>query len=129
MGLDSSHQSGLTFFIGLYHYRNGDLPKFFDSRVKWDSCSDMISTIVDQGSCSSCWAVAATSAMSDRLCIHSPGHLQKHISAENLLACCSNCGYKCGGGYPGMAWMYWYSTGIVTGKTKNVCFSKQMFSA
>ena len=92
------------------------IPKSFDARKKWPKCEKIISTVLDQGSCASSWAVAATSAMSDRLCINSPNNtVQKHVSARNLLNCCPNCGYKCDGGYPGMAWEYWHNTGIVTG--------------
>lgn len=43
-----------------------DLPENFDSREKWSKCPS-IAEIRDQGSCGSCWAVAATAAMTDRV--------------------------------------------------------------
>ena len=60
--------------------------------------------------------MAATSVMSDRLCINSPNHsAQKHVSASDLLGCCSDCGSQCDGGYPGKPWEHWHDYGIVTG--------------
>jgi len=41
------------------------------------------------------------------------------ISANDLLACCSECGYGCGGGYLPAAWNYLTSTGVVTGGNFN----------
>lgn len=53
--------------------------------------------------------------MSDRLCIASKFKVRVNISAENLMCCCSECGYGCDGGYPEKAWDYFRYTGIVTG--------------
>jgi len=39
---------------------------------------------------------------------------------ENILTCCSYCGYGCNGGYPIMAWEYWVSSGIPTGDYNNM---------
>lgn len=53
--------------------------------------------------------------MSDRVCIHSNGTLNFHFSAEDLVSCCSSCGFGCNGGFPGAAWSYWVKKGIVSG--------------
>lgn len=37
-------------------------------------------------------AFGAVEAMTDRICIHSGGRLTPHISAEDLLSCCDQCG-------------------------------------
>ena len=37
-------------------------------------------------------AFGAVEAMTDRICIASGGKLTPHISAEDLLSCCSSCG-------------------------------------
>ncbi|XP_072379755.1 cathepsin B-like [Diabrotica undecimpunctata] len=97
------------------HSENIQVPDSFDARENWKECSDVISTVVDQSSCGSCWAVAAASAMSDRRCIVSEGKLKVPVSAENLLACCDSCGFGCEGGYMDDAWSYWHDTGISTG--------------
>lgn len=92
-----------------------DLPTNFDARTKWPQCST-IGEIRDQGSCGSCWAFGAVEAMSDRICIASGSQaLQTQISAEDLTACCSDCGDGCNGGEPSVAWQYYMTTGLVSG--------------
>jgi len=90
------------------------IPDSFDPRDKWPGCPT-IREIRDQGGCGSCWAFGAVTAMSDRLCIHSNGNSQVHVSSENLLACCYSCGFGCNGGFPGAAWSYWKTKGLVSG--------------
>jgi len=93
-----------------------DLPKSFDARVQWPACPT-IQEVRDQGACGSCWAFGAVEAMSDRYCIHN--NQQVHLSANDLTACCSSCGFGCDGGDPGSAWDYWVATGLVTGGQYN----------
>jgi cathepsin B len=64
-------------------------------------------------------AFGAVEAMTDRICIASKGANMFHISAEDLVSCCSACGYGCQGGYPESAWEYYVHTGIVTGGNYN----------
>ena len=76
----------------------------------------LLGAILDGGeSLPSCWAFGAVEAMSDRICIKSGQKDQTRVSAQNLLACCSSCGFGCDGGYPQYAWRYWKSSGICTG--------------
>ena len=93
----------------------GDIPESFDARTQWPQCPSM-QEIRDQGSCGSCWAFGAVEAISDRICIRS-GFKQPnvHISAEDLVTCCSDCGQGCEGGFPSAAWEFYNTTGIVTG--------------
>ena len=117
---------------------NQEIPENFDAREQWPDCPT-IQEIRDQGSCGSCWvdlimqyffpkyfhcvfsfqAFGAVEAMSDRICIHSKGAVNAHLSAENLVSCCYTCGFGCNGGFPGAAWSYWVKKGIVTGGNFN----------
>ena len=90
------------------------LPNEYDPRNEYPKC-ESLREIRDQSGCGSCWAFGAVEAMSDRLCILSGQTDQRRVSAENLLACCSSCGFGCDGGYPAYAWRYWKSTGLPTG--------------
>jgi len=94
------------------------IPESFDSRDNWPDCPT-IKEIRDQGNCGSCWAFGAVEAISDRICIASNGAQQFHLSAEDMVDCCSSCGFGCNGGYPESAWEYWVRTGIVTGGNWN----------
>ncbi|CAH0548114.1 unnamed protein product [Brassicogethes aeneus] len=92
------------------------LPENFDARQQWPHCPT-IQEIRDQGSCGSCWAFGAVEAMSDRICIHSNGKTNVHISSDDLVSCCYTCGMGCNGGFPGAAWHYWVRKGLVSGGT------------
>ncbi|KAF9815355.1 hypothetical protein SFRURICE_011507 [Spodoptera frugiperda] len=94
------------------------LPESFDPRDKWPNCPSL-NEIRDQGSCDSCWALAAVEAMTDRYCIYSDGKQHFHFSAQDLLTCCGHCGAGCNGGYLTEAWNYWQNYGIVSGGNYN----------
>uniref|UniRef100_A0A8C9PU20 Cathepsin B n=1 Tax=Spermophilus dauricus TaxID=99837 RepID=A0A8C9PU20_SPEDA len=92
-----------------------NLPESFDAREQWPDCPT-IKEIRDQGSCGSCWAFGAVEAMSDRICIHTNGHVNVEVSAEDMLTCCGGqCGDGCNGGYPSGAWNFWTKKGLVSG--------------
>jgi len=101
------------------HREDVEIPETFDARANWPECENVISTIVDQSSCGSCWAVSAASAMSDRRCIASKGSLVIPVSAEDVMSCCGLCGFGCGGGFVDAPWDYWGTNGIVTGGLYN----------
>ena len=107
------------------------LPTSFDSRIKWPGC---ISSVPDQGTCGSCWAVSSASIMSDRLCIerrdilHEDNATNVPLSALQITACDSTGGFfapnwlknkGCQGGAPWAAFEYGEKTkvgGMVTEK-------------
>ena len=62
-------------------------------------------------------------AASDRICVASKGVLQPRISSENMVSCCTECGYGCNGGYPIDAWRYLAETGVPTGGLYNPVFA------
>ena len=90
------------------------LPDEYDPRKVFPKC-ESLKEVRDQANCGSCWAFGAVEAMSDRVCIQSGQTDQRRVSAQNMLTCCSSCGFGCSGGYPAYAWRYWQSTGLPTG--------------
>lgn len=91
-----------------------ELPDNFDAREQWPECPTL-RDVRDQSACGSCWAFGATEAISDRICIQSKGSVVVRISADDLLSCCSSCGFGCDGGEPINAWEYWVHHGLVSG--------------
>jgi cathepsin B len=71
------------------------LPRHFDARKEWAECKGLIGTVRDQGKCGSCWAVAATEVMNDRVCI-AHGKTEE-LSPQYALSCYS-AGAGCEGG-------------------------------
>ncbi|WKX88435.1 hypothetical protein Q1695_008234 [Nippostrongylus brasiliensis] len=104
-------------------YSNISIPDRFDAREQWPECPSL-RYIRDQSNCGSCWAVSSAEAMSDRLCISTKGQKTVELSADELVSCCSYCGYGCDGGWPIYAWQYFAENGLVTGGNygvKNAC--------
>ena len=64
-----------------------DAPTSFDAREAYYGC---ITSIRNQGSCGSCWAFAATSALADRLCIYSKRSIDVILSPQQLVSCDSS---------------------------------------
>ena len=91
-----------------------DLPKEFDAAEEWPECPSL-KEIRDQSTCGSCWAFGAAEAATDRLCIASKGKHQERLSDEDLLTCCTSCGFGCNGGWSEVAWDYIKNTGLSTG--------------
>jgi len=118
LGVPLSYLSKPSTLPAFVHSEVADIPDEFDARTQWPNCPT-IGEVRDQGSCGSCWAFGAVEAMSDRICIGSAGKSNAHISAEDLVDCCSSCGFGCDGGFPESAWEYWQHTGIVTGGNYN----------
>jgi hypothetical protein len=55
--------------------------------------------------------------LSDRLCIESNGSRTNRLSAEDLLACCSECATQqngCGEGVVQKVFQFWMGQGIVS---------------
>jgi cathepsin B len=118
MGVRPEYFEQHKFLTPIKHEIPTALPDNFDARDQWPNCPT-IKEVRDQGSCGSCWAFGAVEAMSDRVCIASSGAQNVHISAEDLVACCDECGFGCDGGFPQTAWSYYKSDGLVTGGNYN----------
>jgi cathepsin B len=98
---------------------NSSIPENFTASDKWPQCSSLINEVQDQSFCGSCWAVATTTAVQDRICISSGGQKIVKVSYQDLLECCTSCGLGCRGGSTAASYNYWLNTGFVTGGTFN----------
>jgi len=88
------------------------IPAAFDSRTQWPGC---VHRIRNQQQCGSCWAFAATEALSDRFAIQSSLAINVTLSPQDLVSCDNADGNMgCNGGYPIRAWVYMQTTGITT---------------
>ncbi|KAL1449897.1 hypothetical protein WDU94_002369 [Cyamophila willieti] len=93
------------------------LPDEFDLRKQYPQCTQ-IGHVKFQSNCGSCWAIASSSVLADRMCIATNGALNFPLSADHVLTCCPYCttpGDVCGGGNPLAAWDYFKRRGIPTG--------------
>jgi len=98
-----THQQLISFAI----------PDSFDSETNWPHCAEVIGDIRDQSMCGCCWAFAAASAASDRLCIATNATTKVPLSAQDVCFCASDDG--CQGGDIHGPWDYIQSQGAVTG--------------
>ena len=89
-----------------------NLPKTFDARTQWP---DFVHPIRNQEQCGSCWAFAASEALSDRFAIASNGSVNVILSPEDLVSCDTG-DMGCSGGILSQAWKYLSTEGIVTDK-------------
>jgi cathepsin B len=88
------------------------IPASFDSRTQWPGC---VHPVLNQEQCGSCWAFAATEALSDRFAIQTNLSTNVVLSPQDLVSCdTANGNQGCNGGYPIYAWQYMQQTGIVT---------------
>jgi len=60
------------------------IPNSFDGRKVW---KDLLTPVMNQGSCGSCWAFASTSTLADRFNIQSLGALKIQLSPAKLILC------------------------------------------
>uniref|UniRef100_A0A914KHF7 Peptidase C1A papain C-terminal domain-containing protein n=1 Tax=Meloidogyne incognita TaxID=6306 RepID=A0A914KHF7_MELIC len=89
------------------------IPERFNAAQRWGDCAQSILRVRDQGGCGSCWAVAAISVISDRICIASEGRERSGISAQQLVECCDYCGGCTGAPNSFFPFLYWHLEGLV----------------
>jgi len=93
---------------------NVDVPLNFDSRLQWPQCFDY--PIQTQGSCSSSWALASVSALSNRYCIQdSESFPNLQLSAQSVISCDTN-NRGCSGGDLDSVWQFLENNGAVSEK-------------
>jgi len=86
------------------------IPKSFDARENWTDCTNIISTITNQGGCGSCWAMSSIGVLSDRSCILL--HKNASLSPQYLVDCSLN-NAGCQGGSVPTAWSDLMTIGAV----------------
>ena len=86
------------------------IPSAFDSRIQWPDC---VHEIRDQQKCGSCWAFAASEALSDRFCIASNGKTNVVLSPEDMVDC-NMSNHGCNGGVLQFAWTYLTNVGVAS---------------
>ena len=67
------------------------IPESFDARQQWPKCS-VINKISDQDPCDSCWAMASSAVLSDRVCIATDGSVDVSLSPQFMINCFSDPG-------------------------------------
>lgn len=78
------------------------IPVSFDAREHWPKCT-VIKTITNQKQCGSCWAMAASGVLADRVCIYTNGERNTPLSPQFMVNCFTNEG-GCHGGNPEPVW-------------------------
>jgi len=88
-------------------------PVRFDARERWETCSTM-QIVRNQGSCGSCWAIAAVTVLADRFCVATAGRNESFrnlsLAPQQLLDCAVG---GCDGGRLDIAWLFLRDTGVL----------------
>eukprot|EP00930_Biecheleria_cincta_P049985 TRINITY_DN35176_c0_g1_i1.p1 TRINITY_DN35176_c0_g1~~TRINITY_DN35176_c0_g1_i1.p1 ORF type:complete len:345 (-),score=40.79 TRINITY_DN35176_c0_g1_i1:34-921(-) len=106
-------------------------PVSFDARSHWEACPT-IQFVRNQGSCGSCWAVAAASVLADRFCIAASRHNASgerpttfknlYLAPQYMLDCSADSEHEeadakgsragCYGGHLDDAWAFFQQKGL-----------------
>ncbi|XP_045332416.1 tubulointerstitial nephritis antigen-like isoform X2 [Leopardus geoffroyi] len=87
------------------------LPTAFEASEKWPN---LIHGPLDQGNCAGSWAFSTAAVASDRVSIHSLGHMAPVLSPQNLLSCNTHNQQGCRGGRLDGAWWFLRRRGVVS---------------
>ncbi|KAI4544599.1 hypothetical protein MJG53_002530 [Ovis ammon polii x Ovis aries] len=87
------------------------LPRTFEASEKWPN---LIHDPLDQGNCAGSWAFSTAAVASDRVSIHSLGHMSPVLSPQNLLSCDTHNQQGCHGGRLDGAWWFLRRRGVVS---------------
>jgi len=71
-----------------------EIPEDFDSRVHFKSCSNVISAVVDQWTCESCWAMSSAAVLADRFCV---ANMSKGQLSPQYMVYCGKHSFGCQG--------------------------------
>eukprot|EP00929_Paragymnodinium_shiwhaense_P032381 TRINITY_DN1794_c0_g1_i5.p1 TRINITY_DN1794_c0_g1~~TRINITY_DN1794_c0_g1_i5.p1 ORF type:complete len:682 (+),score=140.70 TRINITY_DN1794_c0_g1_i5:82-2127(+) len=92
------------------------IPDAFHSADQWPACAEVINKIHNQGTCGSCWAFGALSALDSRICIATDGSFSgptAQLSRGYIASCARDNG--CNGGLAKHAYNVIADSGCPTG--------------
>lgn len=108
-----------------------DVPELVDylpSYLKYKE--KLLTPIVDQGTCASCWSISVVQMLADRISVYTGGKVKEALSVQEMISCWDGHGGKaCSeGGVPEVAYNYIIENGVglavdspyLQSKTKNI---------
>jgi len=90
------------------------LPSEFDARKRWPQC--FTAPVHKTGNCTATWAIATTSALSNRFCISDPALYGDLVLSPQQLLSCDAANRGCRGGDIDAVWKYVETQGLVSEK-------------
>lgn len=88
------------------------VPASFDARTKWPAC--FRADIYNMGNCTASWAIATTSALSNRFCISDPDAYGKAMLSPQQLLSCDQNNRGCRGGSIDSVFLHIEKEGLVS---------------
>lgn len=86
------------------------------SYLKYDE--NKLTTVIDQRACASCWSIATTGMLADRISVYTNGAIKEELTNQEMISCWDgHQGEGCSvGGVPEMAYTYLIEKGIALEK-------------
>jgi len=110
-GSDGGHSQRLMMHAD--KKTEASLPASFDSRTQWPQCKS-ISDIKNQGTCGSCYAMAAAATLSDRFCIATNATGSQVVLSPQWIVSCFEEDLGCSGGFTEQTWRGLAARGTVS---------------
>jgi len=88
------------------------IPDQFDARTEWPECESVIGTITRQSPCGSCWAMASSGVLADRMCIAKG--VKQQLSPQYMVYCGTETNGCYGGGDSIPVWEQLMDKGTVS---------------
>lgn len=87
---------------------NGYLPTYLKYKER------LLTPIVDQGKCASCWSISVVQMLADRVSVYTGGKVRKNLSIQEMISCWDgHDGKACSeGGVPELAYNYIIKNGV-----------------
>jgi hypothetical protein len=98
--------------IGVPWVQLPDLDGYLPSYLKYRE--SLLTPIVDQGVCGSCWSISVVQMLADRVSVYTKGRVVKLLSVQEMISCWDgHDGKGCSeGGVPEMAYHYIIKNGV-----------------